>query len=407
MITFQWTVPPGLPSAGTVRNAFIMAPSSPKASKRAVFYEWSEYAGAGAWTIPEINDPTSQMFVQLGLYVIGLDQGNSFGAYRTEIPAFMAYMHATYGVALQPSAWLRSRGGMWGNLAADTANFFDRIGGVAPITDAQSYDPVGIAESFTGDTSDPPAQSDFAAVPSVACPTLPTASGSLLSLLQQNALNGRAAAIVSSGVPMYFGYGTADTTVAPSSNILTFATNYAAAGGTKLKTLAVAGADHAAITTTLYQRLIDFMVSDNPEQVMTLPLYSKGCPISAQSVAGNGVVQINLAAQDDPNGMINGSNQMVIPVGGGGLWDCRGKAQITLPAGTDFWLALRKNGAITMLQRTMGATNTGPVDGVPVEDAMICNDGDVIDYAVYVFATGSFAITINSTTTNLLAERRS
>jgi hypothetical protein len=415
VITFQWTVPAGLPAAGVVRNCFIMIPSSPKASKRAVLYQWASYAGGGVWSIPELSDPNAKMLCQLGLFVIGIDQvvpggssNGSYGAYRTEIAAWWSYVQTTYGIGPLLSGWLRSRGGMWGNLAADTPNFFDRLVGLAHITDAQSYDSVGIAMDYTGDTANPPAVTNFDTVPSVGCPTLPTPAGNALSLLQQNALNDRVAAIAASAVPMYFAYGTADTTVAPASNVLTFASNYAAIGGSKLKILAVAGADHATITETLYQPLIDFMVCDNPEQVMTLPLYSKGCLTAAQSVTGGSETQIHITALDDPSGMINGSNQMVIPIGGGGLWDFRGRVQIgSLPASTKFWLAVRKNGGNMTLQQTTSCAVTTDTDAIPVMDSFVCADGDVIDYAIYVFDAVSHGLTVNSNTTLFTAERRS
>jgi hypothetical protein len=392
-ITFEWTVPAGLPAAGTVRQCFILIPIIPGPTKRAVFFQWSSYAGSGVWSIPEANDPNSQMFCQLGLYVVGIDQGKvlgdngTYGAYRTEIAAWWDYVKATYGIGPTLSAWLRSRGGMWGNLAADTYNFFDRMAGLAPITDAQSYDPAGIAENYTGDTSNPPAVSDFSAVPSVACPTLPTAAGQSISLLQQNALNDRASAIFLSGIPMYFAYGTADTTVVPSSNILAFQTAYEAAGGTNLQFLEVVGADHATITKTLYQPLIDFMVADNPgatyltQPILTSPL------ASAQSI---------------PGGTITVVNQQVTVVDAG-TYLVMARAQIQDLSGQAFWIGITQNGALKNEQQT--ANGTGTQDCVPSLQILNCAAGDVLGCSIYVFgpSTSNYPLTVNGAVTFIQA----
>lgn len=392
--TFQWTVPPGLPAAGTVRNCFIMIPANPKPSKRAVFYQWASYAGGGAWSIPEANNTTTQMFCQLGLYVVGIDQtvpggpiGGSYGAYRTEAPAFMQYVHATYGVALQPSAFLRSRGGFWGNLAYDIPNFFDRIVGAGNITDGVSYDPVGIAESYTGDTSDPPAVTDFNAVPSVACPTLPSAAGNAQSLRQQNTMNDQAAALAASGVPILFGYGTADTVVLPSTNALTFAVNYAAAGGTHLRLFPVPGGSHGDITTNLYQPLIDFMVADDPEQsFMTQPILFSALA-SAQNIPGQVQTVVN----------------QQVTVASAGTYLAIARAQLQSLSGAPYWIALTRNGAFLDEQQT--GPGTGTQDCIPDIKCVDCASGDVLSCVIYVFGAGTFPLTVNGNVTFLQATK--
>ena len=392
-VTFQWTVPAGYPAAGTVRNCFILIPVLPKASKRAVFYQWSSYAGSDVWSIPEANDPNSQMFCQAGLYVVGIDQGvtigdnGTYGAYRTEIPAWWAYVQTTYGIGPVLSYWGRSRGGMWFNLAADIYNIFDRAAGLAIITDGKSYDPSGIAENYTGDTSDPPAQTDFAAVPSVACPTLPTAAGQPISLLAQNAINDRASAIFLSGIPMYFAYGTADTTVPPATNILAFQTAYEAAGGTNLQLLEVPGADHAVITMTLYQPLIDFMICDVPgETYVTQPILTSSLA-SAQSIPGGAITAV----------------EQQISITTAGTWLVVSRAQLNDLSDNAFWIVTTKNGALLDEQQT--ANGSGTQDCVPHIAFVNCAAGDVIGCSIYIFGptTSSYPLTVNGNVTLIKA----
>jgi hypothetical protein len=390
-ITFDWTVPAGLPAAGTVRKCFIMIPMFPHPDKRAVFYQWSAYTGSGVWLIPEPSDPTSQMLCRLGLYVIGIDQGlqiggayepnGTYGAYRSEIPAFWDYVKAHFGCGPKISAFLRSRGGFWGNLAADTANFFDRMVGVGNITDGVSYDPIGIAEVYTGDTTNPPAVTDFNAIPSVACPTLPTLAGNSRSLLQQNSLNNLAGPIAASGVPMFFAYGTADTTVTPSGNALAFASNYSTAGGTKLTLFPVAGASHADITTTLYQPLIDWMMQDNPGETYVTQ------PILFDALA---------ATQTIPGGVWTLINQQ-ISVAESGTYHAITSALVEGLSGTAMSIGLTLDGVLINEQQT--APSSGTQQTVPSSFVFNAAAGQVIGSSIYMFTAGSFPLAVNGNVT--------
>lgn len=254
-----------------MRKAFIIVPNMPREDAPTVLYSYAAWSGnpnnPGSWSTPEIgrwvappegnwlagvfaekeaplNDPNVAAWSSAGLYVIGLDQGNDYGVHRSELPAFVSWMSSHYHTAPVVEGWARSRGGMYVlNLLAEMPTLFDRVGGIAPITDGEAYDPYGIAISYTG-IADP----------------LTARKAFIATMRDRNAPNKRTAALAAARVPIMLAYGTADQVVLPEPNAKAFRSAYVAHGGTQMTLIPVDGADHE-LTKHFVPALRDFMLA--------------------------------------------------------------------------------------------------------------------------------------------------
>lgn len=282
--TFDWIVPAGLPAAGTVRKAFIVIPNRPRPRDDAatVLYSYCSLSNnpnnPGAWATPEIGrqatppdgklvsphvyeekeapiaDPNTAAFASAGLYVIGLDQGNDYGAHRAELPEFVRWMSERYHTAPVVEGWVRSRGGLYLlNLLAEVPTLFDRVGGISPISDGRAYDRYGIAISYTGIQSPLDAFAAFSA-----------AENGAKSIRDLNTPNLKTASMAASHIPVMLAYGTADLVVLPDDNAKQLYSRYVENGGTRMTIIPVPGADYG-LTRRIVPALRDFMLADRGE----------------------------------------------------------------------------------------------------------------------------------------------